>query len=230
MLASSGNNQDAGSSHQAWPRGSRAHERMDCMDVTADKFFVDKTPPAALHQTIIVLRWGAPFHPLEAVMVRVQVWRDVLPLNKINEMPSIPLRDRKLNWEQPGHGDQIPISYPHWGIMAHVLKVRWWRVNFIELPPRATLRVALSSASDAESKSPAMKQSASRFRGCRKSELIWQGGGSRAPTKLLGPWGVTPSVGFRFLRWASGCPSDDGSIWIGNAYSCDESSFLSNGW
>ena len=124
------------------PGAIEAHKGMDCLDVTVGRFSVGKMPPAALFQATIVLRGGAPFHPFEILTVRVQVQGDIPPLNKIGEMPSIPLRDWKLSWEQPSHGEQVPISYPHWGITAHILKVRGWRVNIIELPLRGTPRVA----------------------------------------------------------------------------------------
>ena len=91
-------------------------------------------------QAIAVLGGGTSY-PLEVLMVGAQVWGDDLPLNKISDTPSNPLRDRKPSWEQTGHGDQVPINYPHWGIMTHVLKVKGWRVNFIEFPLRATLGV-----------------------------------------------------------------------------------------
>ena len=114
---------------------------MDCMNVTVGRLLVGKTPPAALHQAIIVIGGGTSFHPFEVLMVRVQVQGDVLPLNEISEIPLIPLGDRMLSWEQPGHRDQTPISYPHWWIMTHTLKVGGWRANFIEFPLRATLGV-----------------------------------------------------------------------------------------
>ena len=52
---------------------------MDCTDVTADRFSVDETPPAALHQTIIVPAGDTPIYPLEVLMVRAQVQGDILP-------------------------------------------------------------------------------------------------------------------------------------------------------
>ena len=57
-------------------------------------------------------------------MFGTQVQLDVLPLDEVGEMPLIPLGDWELSQGQPGHGDQVPISYPHQGITAHVLKVR----------------------------------------------------------------------------------------------------------
>ena len=35
------------------------------------------------------------------------------------------------------------------------------------------------------------------FRGCRKSEMIWQGSGAGAPVKVLVPWGANPQ--WRFM-------------------------------
>ena len=99
---------------------------MDCQDVTVGRFFVGKMPPAALHQAIIVLKGGTPFHPFEILMVRAQVWGDVPFLNKTGKTPLIPLRDQEWSWEQPGHGIQVPISYPHWGIMT---LPQSWRVE-----------------------------------------------------------------------------------------------------
>ena len=46
---------------------------MDCANVTVSRLLVGKTPPTALHQAIIVLGGGTPFHPFEVLTVRVQV-------------------------------------------------------------------------------------------------------------------------------------------------------------
>ena len=72
------------------PGAVEPHKGIVCMDVTAGRFFVAKMPPKALYQTIIVLRGGAPFCPLEVLTVRVWVQEDVLPLNKIGKMPLVP--------------------------------------------------------------------------------------------------------------------------------------------
>ena len=40
-----------------------------------------------------------------------------------------------------------------------------------------------------------MRQLAGRFRGCRKSGVVWKGGDARPPMQVLGPWGVTPHAG-----------------------------------
>ena len=37
-----------------------------------------------------------------------------------------------------------------------------------------------------------MQQLAGRFRECRKSGMIWQGGGATAPAKVLGPRELSP--------------------------------------
>ena len=125
---------------------------MDCMSVTAGRFFVGEILPA-LNQAIIVLGGGASFCPLDVLMVGMQVQVDVPPLNKIGKMPLIPFRQRKLSWEQTGHGDQDPISYPNQRIMDHNLKVRGWRANFIE-PLSELLSESLpASTLDAESRS-----------------------------------------------------------------------------
>ena len=50
------------------------------------------------------------------------------------------------------------------------------------------------SLTDTESQSLAVRQSAGRARGYRKSEVIWQGGNARAPMQILGPWAVIPPV------------------------------------
>ena len=54
------------------------------------------------------------------------------------------------------------------------------------------LELLPTSALDAEFMSLAMRQLAGRSRGCRTSGMIWQGGGGRAPTRVLGPWRVPP--------------------------------------
>ena len=69
---------------------------MDCANVTVGRFLVSKMPPTALCQANIVLGGGTSFHPFEVLAVRAQAQRDVLPLNKIGEMPSIPFGDEAL--------------------------------------------------------------------------------------------------------------------------------------
>ena len=123
-------------------------------------------------------------------------------LNKIDETSLIPLGDRKLSWEQLGHRDQIPIDYPQWRITTDVLKVRGWRVNFAEFLLRFPPESLFTSALDAESMSPATSQSAGRSKGCRNSRVIQWGGSDGAPKEVLGPWGLPPSGGPRFL-WKS---------------------------
>ena len=81
------------------PEAMEPCKGMDCMDVTAGRFFVGEMPLAAHCQAIIVLGGGTPFHPLEVLMVRVQVQGDVPPLKTIGGMPSIPLGNRKPSWE-----------------------------------------------------------------------------------------------------------------------------------
>ena len=50
-------------------------EGMDCWNETVDRLLVGKTSPTALCQAIIGLGGSASFHPLQIVMVRVQVQR-----------------------------------------------------------------------------------------------------------------------------------------------------------
>ena len=75
------------------PGAEESHTGMGCMNMIVGRLLIGKTTPTALHQAITVLGGGASF----CLTVRVQVQGDVPPLNKICEMPSIPLRD----WE-PG--------------------------------------------------------------------------------------------------------------------------------
>ena len=96
MLPSSRNRMWA-AAIQPNPGAMEPNKGMDCTDVTAGRFFVGEMPPAALCQAIIILEGGAPFHPLEVLMVGAEVQRDVPPLNKISKTPSIPLRDWKLS-------------------------------------------------------------------------------------------------------------------------------------
>ena len=90
---------------------------------------------------------------------------DAPPLNKIGQMSSIPSVIGKPGWKQPGHGDKVPISYLTEGL---------WLMSWKSEGGGQTLLSSLSellseslpfSALDAESRSLAMRQSASRFRG-----------------------------------------------------------------
>ena len=117
---------------------------MGHMNMNVGRILIGKMTLTVLHQAVIVLGGGVPFCHLEVFMVRSKVKRDVPLLNKIGKTPVISLRDRKSGQEQPSHRDQVPIRHPHRGITVHILKVRGWRVNFIEFPLRATLGVAPS--------------------------------------------------------------------------------------
>ena len=165
MLPSFENSWDAGGSHQAQPRGRQVPSGNGCIDMTAGRLLIGETPPAALCQAIIFLGGGAPFHSLEVLMVGVQVQGDILPLNKISEMPLVPLRNRKLGWEQPGHRDQVPIRYPHWGIMTHILNVEAWRGTLLSSFSELCSESLPISGLDAVSKSLAIRQLAGRPRG-----------------------------------------------------------------
>ena len=59
-------------------------------------------------------------------------------------------------------------------------------------PFELLLESLLVSALDVESRSQAMRQLANRFRGCRKSGLIWHDEGSRAPTMSGDPRVIPP--------------------------------------
>ena len=69
---------------------------MDCTDVAAVRLLVGEMSSTALYQAVTVISRSDPFCPLEVIMVRVQVQGNVPPLNKIGEMPFIPLRNRKV--------------------------------------------------------------------------------------------------------------------------------------
>ena len=205
------------------------HKGMNCMHVTVGRFFVGEMPPTTLCQAIIILRGGAPFCPFGILMVGAQVQEDVLPLNKISAMPSIPLRYWDLSWEQPGHGDQVPISYLYWGIMAHMLKVEGWGMNFIELSLWATPRVAHCLHFRCWLQSTGHKAVSQQL---QEVQQVW-GDPTRwwcwSPHEGPGTLGsCSPSGGSRLLWWTGGFSSDDGSIWIRNSCHPEEGSLLSN--
>ena len=113
---------------------------MDHMDMTTGRFFVGEMPPTSLSQVIIALRGDTPFCSFEIFTARAQVQRDVLLLNKIGEMPLIPLEDWDLSSEWSwGPG---PYKLSLLKIITHILKARGWRLNFIELPLQALPAVA----------------------------------------------------------------------------------------
>ena len=222
---------DVGETIESDPGAIEPCKGMDCLDVTVGRFFVVKIPPTALCQAIIALRGGAPFCPFEILMVGAQVQGDVPPLNKISEMPLIPLEDQKLSWEQPGHGDQVPISYPHWQITAHILKVGGWGVNYIELPLRATpgvipclcFRWWLQVTGH-----EAVSQQIQWVQNVWSDLMRWWCWSCHEGPGTLGSY--SPSGGSGPLWWAGGCPYGDGSIHIGNSCSPEESGLLSDGW
>ena len=144
-------------------------------------------------------------------------------------MPLIPLGDQTLSWEQPGHWDKVPISYPHWGITAHILKVRGWRANFNELPFWAAPGVAPCLHFRCWVQVTSHEAAGWQIQGMQKvrgDPVRW---GCWSPCKDLGALGSYYSSGeSRLLWWAGGCLSDDGNgnIWIKNSCSPEEGGLL----